>query len=150
MADYTNTILNAIMTHLLETGEFNSVTQHEALTATVSGINTSVVVSGQTPVASYSGLASTSVVVAIKQILYVNMTVDLETIDSRLMDATDACMRLYMGDIELADGIEVDALGITGVPLRAIYGYMNIQKIVHRIVTVDISVIVTNEWEQVR
>lgn len=146
------TILDAIQSHALTTGRFDSVNGAEPKSPPASpGITAAVWAQKIGPAAGASGLASTSIRLAFFVRLYTPMVQEpAAAIDPNLMAALDDLMALYSGDFTL-DGLvrQVDLLGQFGDPLSADAGYVVESGVEFRVMTIVLPVIVNDLWEQV-
>lgn len=146
------TILDAIQSHALTTGRFDSVNGAEPKSPPTSpGITAAVWVQKIGPAVGGSGLASTSTRLAFSVRLYTPMVQEpASMIDPNLMAALDDLMALYSSDFTL-DGLvrQVDLMGQFGDPLSADAGYLVEGGTECRVMTIVLPVIVNDLWEQV-
>jgi hypothetical protein len=150
MALDIRTILDAVESHALASGFFSAVNGHEPKSAPQSGITCAVWVEQIGPARGGSGLASTSVRLALNVRLYTPMVSEPEdAIDPDMMTALDALMAAYSGDFEL-DGLvrQVDLLGAYGDPLSARAGYLTTSGAEYRVLTITLPLVVNDLWSQ--
>jgi hypothetical protein len=146
------TILDAIQSHALTTGRFDSVNGAEPKSPPTSpGITAAVWVQKIGPAVGGSGLSSTSTRLAFSVRLYTPMVQEpASMIDPNLMAALDDLMALYSGDFTLGGLVrQVDLLGQFGDPLGADAGYVIEGGVEFRVMTIVLPVIVNDLWEQV-
>src|SRR5690606_6200689 len=99
------------------------------------------------PARGRSGLAATSARVVFNVRVYTNMLQNpQDAIDPNVMAAVDALFEAYSGDFELGGDAEfIDLMGATqGHPLRAQSGYINIDNMVYRVMTITVPVVVSD------
>jgi hypothetical protein len=151
MALDITTILNTIQDHALASGYFDTVNGHEPKSAPGNGLSAAVWVQQIGPARGGSGLAATSVRLALNVRLYTPMVQQPEdAIDPDLMTALDALMASYSADFTLGGlAREVDLEGIYGDPLSAVAGYLTTGGIEYRVMTITLPLIVNDLWEQV-
>jgi hypothetical protein len=150
MALDITTILDAVESHALASGYFQTVNGHEPKSAPGTGLTAAVWVEQIGPARGGSGLNSTSARLALYVRLYTPMLQEpADAIDPNLMTALDALMAAYSGDFTL-DGLvrEVDLLGIHGDPLSARAGYLTTSGAEYRVMTITLPLIVSDLWEQ--
>lgn len=145
----TQAILDAAVSHADATGHFEWVTSHEPKSAPTD-VGAAFWANYIGPVPANSGLDITSAVLVLNCRIYTSMlTEPQDLIDPRIIDATDALMAAYTGDFTLGGLIEcVDLLGMTGEQLEAKAGYLEQDRKIFRIMTINIPVIVAEAWEQ--
>jgi hypothetical protein len=151
MALDISTILDAVQSHALASGYFDTVNGHEPKSAPGNGLSAAVWVEQIGPARGGSGLDATSTRLALFVRLYTPMVQQPEdAIDPNLMTAMDALMAAYSGDFTLGDLVrEVDLLGIYGDPLSARAGYLTTSGQEFRVMTITLPLIVNDLWEQV-
>jgi hypothetical protein len=145
----TQAILDAVTSHAQATGQLEWVTSHEPKSAP-QGVGAAVWAQYVGPVPANSGLDITSAVLLLNVRIYTPMLMEpQDLIDPQIIAATDALMTAYSGDFTLGGLIEcVDLLGMTGDRLEARAGYLEQDKKIYRIMTINVPVIVENAWEQ--
>lgn len=150
MAIDTTAILDAVVDHALRSGHFERVNKHEPAHSPGNGLTAAVWVDRVQPVAAASGLRATSARVALNLRIYAGALQEpRDAIDPAVMAAVDALMTAYSGDFDL-DGLirNVDLLGAHGQPLGAQAGYLDIQGVQYRVMTITIPCIVNDAWIQ--
>jgi hypothetical protein len=143
-------ILSRVTSHAKKLGVFNQVVTHEPKSAPRNGMTVSFWVSRIEPVAAVSGLATTSARIEVEARLYAPMLSEpQDSIDLRLLEATDKLMAAYSGDFTL-DGqvMDVDLLGRYGTGLSAETGYIEIDKVIYRVMVITLPLIVADLWTQ--
>lgn len=142
-------VLDAVVSHAMASGRFETVNAHEPKNAPGNGLTCAVWVDGVVPVLS-SGLASTSAVLRLNVRIFTNMLGEpQDLIDPNVMVAVDELFAAYIGDFELGGLIRnVDVRGQHGVPLSAQAGYINQDQVMLRVVTITLPLIVNDAWEE--
>lgn len=133
------------------TGLFDRVNKHEPKNKPGRGLTAAIWVDRIEPARARSGLASTSARVVLNLRIYTNMLQNpQDAIDPSVMRATDVMMAELSGDFDLGDPNRwVDLLGATqGHELYAQSGYINIDNMVFRVMTLTVPIIVENAWTQ--
>lgn len=150
MAIDTQAIVNALATHAAASGHFERVNGAEIITSPGTGLTAAVWVDRIDPAPEHSGLASTSVRLALNVRIYTSaIQQPRDAIDPRMMAATDALMAAYSADFTLGDRIAfVDLMGAHGLPLQAAAGYTDIQGTPYRVMTITVPAIVSDTWTQ--
>lgn len=145
-----SSILTAVASHALSSGQFDRVNKHEPKVAPGKGVTCAVWVDRVEPVKS-SGLNSTTARIALMIRTYQSMLSEpRDMIDPAMVAAVDALMGAYSGDFELGGLIRsVDLLGAYGTPLSAQAGYMEQDKRLYRVMTITLPLIVNDVWNQV-
>lgn len=146
----SNGLTAVLQDHALKQGLFEAVNGHEPLHPPGKGLTYSVWVDLIRPVAQMSGLAATSARVVCLGRIYSNMAQKpMDGIDPSLLHATDVLMSAYNGDFELSGlATAIDLLGAYGDPLHAQAGYLEIDTVTFRVMTLTIPIIVADAWEQ--
>lgn len=144
------TILDAVETHALASGFFQTVNGHEPKSAPQNGLTAAVWVEQIGPARGGSGLDSTSTRLALFVRLYTPMVQQSEdAIDPDMMTALDALMAAYSGDFTLGGLVRaVDLLGAYGDPLSARAGYLTTSGAEFRVMTITLPLVVNDLWEQ--
>jgi hypothetical protein len=77
------------------------------------------------------------------------LTEPQDLIDPQIITATDALMAAYNGDFTLGGLVEcVDLLGMTGQRLDARAGYLEQDRKIYRVMTINLPCLVENAWPQ--
>lgn len=146
-------IINRLASHAQTLGMFDRVNQHEPKSKPARGLTCAIWVDRIEPARGRSGLAKTDVRVVCNVRVYSNMLQNpQDMIDPNVVNAADKLMETYTGDFQLGDEDRfIDVLGMTqGHPLFCQSGYINIDNMVFRVLTLTVPVIVANAWEQRR
>lgn len=150
MAIEIEAILDAIVSHAMTQGLFDSVNKHEPKSAPGTGLNAGIWVQSMEPVSARSGLNTTSARIQFTCRIYGSMLQSpMDEIDPTIAKAADALFRAYHEDFTL-DGLvaEVDLLGAYGSPLTAEMGYLEIDKQLMRVMDITVPVIINDVWSQ--
>lgn len=153
MAIQSQDIVDRLTGHAEASGYFDRVTGHEPKSKPGRGLSCAVWVDRIEPARGRSGLQQTSARVVMNVRVYTNMMQQpQDSIDPSVMEAVDALFTAYTGNFELGvEGRWIDCLGATqGHPLFSQSGYINIDNMVYRVITITVPVIVENAWPQVR
>jgi hypothetical protein len=144
-----DSIMNALQSHALTTGLFESAQGHELIGAPGSGIRAALWPQRIRPVQT-SGLAVTSARVEFTLRIYSSaLQQPADGIDPAVVKAADALFVAYGGDFELGGTARaVDLLGQSGEPLSATAGWLPMAEGTYRVMDVFIPVIVNDVWTQ--
>lgn len=144
------TILDAVQSHALASGYFDAVNGSEPKAPPGNGLTAAVWVEDIGPAVGGSGLASTSVRLALFVRLYTPMIQEpADMIDPNLVTALDALFRAYSGDFTLAGKVrEIDLLGAYGDALKARAGYLVEGGTEFRVQTINLPIILNDLWDQ--
>lgn len=151
MAINSQALIDALASHALSIGHFDQVNQHEPKTAPNRGLTCAVWIDRIEPARGRSGLAMTSARVTFNVRIYQNfIKKPQDSIDPEVMEAADKLFEAYSGDFQLGDETRwIDLLGATqGHPMFSQSGYINIDNVVMRVMTITVPVIVENAWTQ--
>ena len=152
MAINTTDLVSRITSHAQALGIFDRVNSHEPKNKPGRGLTCAVWIDRLEPARGRSGLAATDARVVFNVRIYTNMLQQpQDAIDPEVLNAADLLFEAYTGDFELGDDSRfIDVLGMTqGHPLFAQSGYINIDNMVYRVLTLTVPVIVQNAWPQV-
>lgn len=143
-------ILDKIQSHAAATGMFERVNTHEPKNAPGNGLTVAIWVDTISPVPAHSGLSVTTGRVAFAIRIYSAMLQEpQDMIDPNLVAAVDTLMGLYSGDFTLGDSVRnVDLLGQAGSPMSAQAGYLEQDRKLFRVMTINVPVIINDIWEQ--
>jgi hypothetical protein len=149
-------VFDRVFSYLMATGRFSTVNGHEPKSApTDNDITCALWVQNIKPVRS-SGLAMTSGVLMLQVRIYMEFTSQpYDAIDPNILKAVMAIMATFSADFQLgaegaqADVRAVDLLGMTGVPLSAQAGYVEIDRKMYRVMTVFLPIIINDMFAQV-
>jgi hypothetical protein len=151
MAINSQDLIDRLASHAMTTGYFDRVNQHEPKNKPGRGLTCAVWIDRIEPAARRSGLAATDARVTFNVRIYTNMLQNpQDSIDPQVMIAADALFEAYTGDFDLGSSSRIiDLLGMTqGHPLFCQSGYINIDNMVYRVLTLTVPVIVENAWTQ--
>ena len=149
MALDVNGVLNALVSHALDSGLFDRVLTHEPKSPPGNGLTCAMWISRIDPVAA-SGLSSTSVRIVVMARIYNNMLMEpQDAIDPNIATAAASLMEEYSGDFDLGGNArDVDLLGEFGLNLSSRDGYANLSKGIYRVMEITIPVVVNDAWTQ--
>lgn len=142
-------ILDAAASHALSLGYFDRVNQHEPKSSPGYGLSAAIWVQFIRP--TRSGLNSTSIILDLNVRIYLNMLQEpQDMIDPNMVDATDALMNAYSGDFDLKGTIAyVDLLGGEDSDgLEAEAGYVEMDNVLHRVMTIRVPCLINDVWSQ--
>lgn len=151
MAIGSQSIIDAIASHAMASGLFDRVNTHEPKNKPGRGLTCAIWVDRIEPARGRSGLTSTDARVVLNVRIYSNMLQNPQDgIDPNVMNATDTLFEAFTGDFSLgAENRFIDLLGMTqGHPLFSQSGYINIDTMTFRVITITVPVIVENAWNQ--
>jgi len=143
-------VLDAIVSHALTLGVFESVNGHEPRSAPGNGLTGAVWVDAIQPVPSGSGLNVTTCKLTVNFRIYTSFVSEpQDLIDPQMIQATDLLFTAYSGDFEFGGLIKnVDLLGEYGAPLSARAGYLNQDGTIYRIMEIVLPLVINNVWAQ--
>lgn len=151
MAINAQDIVDRLASHAMTLGLFDRVNTHEPKTKPGRGLTCAMWVDRIEPARGRSGLAATDARVVMNVRVYTNMLQNpQDMIDPSVMAAVDKLFEAYSGDFQLGDETRwIDLLGATqGHPMFSQSGYINIDNVVMRVMTITVPVIVENAWTQ--
>lgn len=146
-------VVNRLASHAKALGCFDRVLKHEPKNKPGRGLTYALWLNRIEPARSRSGLRYTDARIEMVGRIYTSMLQEPQDgIDVNIMNAADKVFNAYTGDFDLgSEDRFIDLLGITQRdPLKCESGYINIDNMVYRVFTLNIPVIVSNAWEQVR
>ncbi len=143
-------ILAAVESHAAASGYFDRVNRHEPANAPGLGLTAAIWVDRIAPVPAGSGLASTTVRLALMVRIYTSAIQEpQDAIDPMVLAATAALMSAYSGDFELGANVRnVDLLGQAGEPMSGQAGYLNHDGQLQRVMTITLPVLVNDAFTQ--
>lgn len=151
MAIQSKDLVNRITSHAQATGLFDRVNAHEPKSKPGRGLTCAVWIDRIEPARSRSGLTATDARVVFNVRVYTNMLQQpQDMIDPNVMEAVDILFAAYTGDFQLGSETRyIDVLGMTqGHALDAQSGYINIDTMTYRVMTISVPVIIENAWNQ--
>lgn len=144
-------IVDAVGSHAKTLGQFEQVILHEPRVAPGNGMSLSIWTDEIETVAEHSGLAATSARVQLWLRLAMNMFYEpRDDLDPKILGgAVDALFNAYHGDFTLNGRVAfIDLLGAYGERLKAKAGYLEQDKKLYRVMTINLPLIVNDVWEQ--
>lgn len=151
MAIKSQQLIDALASHAMASGYFDRVNQHEPKNKPGRGLTAAVWIDKIEPANQQSSLIATTARVTFNVRVYTNMLQNpQDMIDPSVMIATDALFEAYSNNFTLGGLVEyVDLLGATqGHPLYSQSGYINIDNMVYRVITITVPCIVEDAWPQ--
>jgi len=152
-----NEVIDKIVSYALSSGRFESVNGHEPKSSPGNGVAFAVWAQTIRPTRR-SGLAATSILVQFQGRIYIPFNqVPYDAIDPQVMSATTDLMAAFSGDFNfggVADVRYVDLLGAEGANmgmqgLSAAAGYVEIDRRMFRIMTLNIPIVINDAFDQV-
>lgn len=144
-------VFSRLESFALQSGRFDSVNGHEPKSAPGNGVTYAIWM--QTIRPGLSGLSATSGLLLFNGRIYKAFTsIPYDAIDPQVTSATLDIMAAMSGDFQLG-GVEdvrnVDLLGSTGYPLMANAGYVEMDRLMYRCMTLQIPIIMNDLFNQV-
>jgi hypothetical protein len=144
-----NEVFDNVVSYALETGRFDSVNQHEPVNAPGSGLLCSFWVQRIRPIPQ-GGMGMPSGVVVLNGRIYKDFRAEpKDYIDPAVTAATSDLIGAFAGNFSFggAAGVRaIDILGMTGFMLEGVAGYLEIDRHMHRVMTLTVPVIVNDMW----
>lgn len=144
-------IFDKIVSYALGTGRFDTVNQHEPKNSPGSNMLCSVWVQSIKPV-RMSAMNATSGLVTFQSRIYTNFRSEpFDMIDENVMSATADMMNTMSGDYDFGEDANVraiDLLGMSGTALSAQAGYVEIDRVMYRVMTITIPIIINDMFLQ--
>lgn len=129
-------------------GYFSDSISYEPKSAPGPGLFFSTWIGLMSPIQARSGLDVTSCRVEINCRIYRNMITEPQsTIDTELAKATSYLLAELTGDFGI-DGAYVDLLGAYGDPLGAAFGYIELDKSMHRVSDIVVPFVADDVFDQ--
>lgn len=145
-----NQVFDRLVSLALQTGRFDTVNQHEPKNAPGNGVNCSVWIQNIKP--ARSGTAATSILVNFDMRIYKNfVSQPFDMIDPNITSAVMVIMAALSGDFDfggIGDARAIDLLGMSGSALNATAGYVDIDRRMFRVMTINIPVIFNDAFVQ--
>ena len=143
-------VFDRLVSLAMATARFETVNQHEPKNAPGQGVNCSIWIQKIRP--ARSAINATSIVVDFDMRIYTSFTQQpFDFIDPAVWSATNTLMAALTGDFQLgglADTRNIDLLGSNGSGLSAQAGYVEIDRRMFRVMTIDIPVIFNDAFNQ--
>jgi hypothetical protein len=151
--DYINAqdIMDRLASHAMSLGLFDRVNQHEPKSKPGRGLTCAIWVDYIGPARGRSGVAATDARVVLMVRIYTNMLQQpQDAIDPNVLAASSQLIGAYTSNFTLGSEERfIDLLGMTqGHPLEGQSGYINIDNVVMRVMTITVPVIIENAWTQ--
>lgn len=143
-------LTDAVVSHALASGLFESVNKHEPKSSPGNGLTCSCWVQSVVGLPQASGLVASTGRVLFNVRVYSPMLAEpQDDIDPEMIRVVDALFTAYSGDFTL-DGLvqSVDLLGMYGIGLTAQAGYLDVGQGMFRIMTLEVPLIVGDLWRQ--
>ncbi len=150
MALDTRGITNALVSHAMASGLFNTVNGHEPKSSPGQGLVAAVWAQEIGPQPGESSLNNTTGRLVFTVRIYNNMLAEpQDDIDPTVLGAVDVLFTAYSGDFTLGGLIkDIDVLGRGGEPLSARAGYLNQNGTLYRVMDITVPVVINDLWEQ--
>lgn len=144
-------IVDALASHAAASGYFERVNEHEPKSAPGNGISGAVWVQKIEHIPARSGLAATTGGLTMSVRVYTSMFADPpDAIDPNLLLATNALIQAYSANFTLGGIVTaVDLLGAWSQGLFADAGYVDIDRKLYRIMTINVPLVIDDLWPQV-
>lgn len=146
----TPAVITAAIDHLVQTGLFESVQDHESTSASTGGLTADVWVATVKPIAEQSGLAVTSALLTLNVRIYLNaMSPPSGGLEQTITGAADVLMTAYNKAFTFDGTVSwVDLLGENGTPLAAVGGYVTVGDVFYRCMTITVPCVIDDVWPQ--
>ena len=145
-------LFDAIESHALASGEFDSVNTNEPKAAPGTGLSCAIWIQSIGPAPEGSGLGATTARIEFQVRLYTSFLASPEDlIDPNLLHASISLMEDYSGDfgLSIVTGVRnIDLLGEHGTPFQADSGYLNQDGKIYRIIEIILPVLYNDLWQQ--
>lgn len=148
----TTAILDSVQSHVQKLGLFDTVNLHEPKSKPGNGLTCAIWADSVKPLASASGLASTTGLVTLALRVYTSMLQQpFDAIDPNMVSAVDKLVAAFSGAFTLEGNVRnVDLLGEFGTPLSTQAGYINQDGKLMRVMTLTVPLVVNDLWAQVQ
>jgi hypothetical protein len=145
-----NALLDPVVSHGLALGVFDRVNMHEPESVPGIGMTMACWLDAGTPVPAGSGLAATTMRIALVVRVFKNLLTEApDTIDPAMMDAVSVLLDAYTGDFEFDGAVRaIDLLGMYGEPMSFRAGYLPQGDANFRVITIVVPLIVDDVWTQ--
>jgi hypothetical protein len=151
LEDRLDDILNALISYVSRLGLFDKVQSHEPKSSPRNGLTAALWLQGMAPALGQSGLGSTSLRVTWFLRIYQNfLSVPQDAIDPKVMKACAGVMAALTAnfDLDIPQIRNIDLLGMTGPPMQAEAGYLQVDRDIYRCMTLSIPIIVDDAFAQ--
>jgi hypothetical protein len=151
MAINSQDLVDRVASHAKASGLFDRVNKHEPKNKPGRGLTCAIWVDRIEAARGRAGLSSTTARVVLNCRIYTNMLQNpQDAIDPNVMRATDVMFEAFSGDFSLgSEDRWIDLLGATqGHPLFSQSGYINIDTMTYRVMTITVPIIVEDAWTQ--
>ncbi|WP_432010186.1 hypothetical protein [Streptomyces cucumeris] len=144
-------LTDAVVSHAMAAGRFETVNGHEPKSAPATGGLTAAVWADRVTPVRTSGLDSLSALLVFNVRIYTGADQQpMDAIDPNMLAAVDDLCRAYSEDFTLGGLVrQVDLLGIHGQPLDVRAGYLQQDGALYRVMTIALPVIVNDLWDEV-
>jgi hypothetical protein len=144
-------LFDSVVSWAMLTGRFDQVNQHEPTDAPRTNCICSIWIQAVRPIKA-GGLAATTGIVEMNARIYMNFKQHPhDFVDPRITSAAADFMGALSGDFdfgEVANVRMIDLLGAYGPPLQAQAGYIELDRQMFRVMTVNIPVVVNDMFAQ--
>lgn len=148
-------IFDAVVSDVQRTGFFAKVNEHEPRRAPSTGLTAAVWIQDIAPAVGASSLITTAARLLFNVRIFTSFIGPVpDMVDPKMTAAASNLIRRYHDnfdfDLDSLGVRNVDLLGEFGVPLGCTFGYMEQDKKLFRIATLNVPVIVNDVWTQVK
>lgn len=145
----TPAVITAAIDHLVSTGLFESVQDHERTSASTGGLTADVWLAPIKPLAPQSGLAITSALLTLQVRIYLNAMPPAANLEQTIGGAADVLMAAYNTDFTF-DGIVswIDLLGEYSGGLVGEPGFVTVGDVFYRCITFTVPCVIDDAWPQ--
>lgn len=146
----TPAVITAAIDHLVQSGLFESVQDHESTSASTGGLTADVWVSNIKSLPAQSGLDITSALLTLTVRIYLNATPPASnSLEQAIAGAADTLLTAYNAAFTFDGTISwLDLLGENGTPLSSIGGYVTVGGVFFRCMTITVPCVIDDVWPQ--
>lgn len=146
----TPAVITAAIDHLVSTGLFESVQDHESTSASTGGLFADVWLGPIKPLPPQSGLDVTSAHLTLTVRIYLNaMPPAAGNLEQTIGGAVDVLMTAYNAAFTFDDTVSwIDLLGQYGDGLSGIPGYVTVGGVFYRCITINVPCVIDDVWPQ--
>ncbi len=145
------TVFDKVVSYALSSGRFDNVNQHEPKVSPGTGVLCSVWMQLIKPLRT-SGMNATSGLLVLQARIYMNFRSEpYDMIDPNVMSAVCDVMSALSSDFNFGGAANVraiDLLGSSGTSLSAQAGYIEIDRVMFRVMTIVIPIIINDMFIQ--